>query len=126
MVDEGETVQEALGREVLEETGLHVTTWDSLAYEVRADAPEMNWSLSVEVYRAVDFEGELCWDADPDGIVVAAEFADLETCDSRLSGGHEWVREPVLTWLGNRESKPRFFHYRIDGTWPSDIRVHRL
>src|SRR5262245_16295289 len=73
-VHEGETVIDGLTREVQEETGLFVSEWSGPAYRIRAHAPDLGWSMRVEVYRAMSHEGELRVGEDPDGIVVEAAF----------------------------------------------------
>ena len=57
VIDEGETLVGGLTREVEEETGLRVAAWDGPTYEIRAVAPDMGWSLSVEAYLATDVAG---------------------------------------------------------------------
>src|SRR3982750_2468999 len=72
-VDDGEALIDGLAREVREETGLTVTDWEGPIYEIACEAPGLGWSLRVECYRALKFEGELAVD-DPDGIVVDARY----------------------------------------------------
>ncbi len=58
VVDPGEELLEGLTREVEEETGLTVSGWEGPLWIVEAEAPDMGWTLVVEVHRAVGFEGE--------------------------------------------------------------------
>lgn len=126
VVDEGETLIEGLTREVAEETGLVVADWraDPL-YEIRAEAPDLGWSLRVEVHEALHVDGELSVD-DPDGIVVDACYVAPDACGDHLVGSPPWVRAPLAAWLGERWPGTRSFRYRVDGTDPSTLRVSTL
>lgn len=125
VVDRGETVTDALEREVREETGLRVRKWGDRAYTVRADAVDLDWSLTVDVYNVLEYSGSLCI-SDPDGIVVAAEFVDAANCHERLTGGHQWVREPVMEWLERGGGQESSFHYRLEGESLAEMRVERI
>ncbi len=110
-VADGESVLDALTREVEEETGLRVTKWAGPVWEVHAESPV--WTLRVEVYRAVAFEGEIVVD-DPDGIVVDARFVS----PGRVGELHAemWLptHEPLVAWLAERwEDDSRPFRYRV-------------
>ena len=120
------SVLTGLTREVEEETGLRVTAWEGPVYEVRAVAQDMGWRLRAEVYRAVEFEGDLAV-ADPDGIVVEAAFVDPTTCAERLAGGATWVREPLAEWIAERwgPDATRAYAYDVRGTRREDLAVVR-
>jgi 8-oxo-dGTP diphosphatase len=124
VIDEGEQLLEGLTREVLEETGLRVTTWEGPVYEVHAEAPGLGWSLRVEVHRAVEFEGDVVVD-DPDGIVVDAAWLDDDGCLGCLGDGHPWVREPLAEWLGERWDGQRLFGFDVEGSDPATLSVSR-
>lgn len=126
VIDHGEELVEGLSREVAEETGLVVSRWEGPVYEIEAHAPGLGWSLRVEVHRAVEASGELRIGDDPDGIVVAATWADDLRCGSLLVGTHPWVREPLLEWLAGGWEGSRLFRYRIEGSRPDDLVVERL
>jgi 8-oxo-dGTP pyrophosphatase MutT (NUDIX family) len=128
VIDPGETVEDGLTREVLEETGLRVTDWEGPVYDVEAVAAELGWHLRVQVHRARAYEGEL-QPGDPDGIVVDARFVPVTGCDAVLAAAHHWVREPLTTWLTDRETwEPagRSFRYEVTGADRSSIVVRRL
>lgn len=124
-VHEGESVQDGLTREVLEETGLAVTVWEGPVYRVEAHAIGLGWTLRVEVHRAVEFSGDLNID-DPDGIVVDACFVDPLGCDPYLEACGQWVREPLTAWLVERWVDARDYRYRLEGTSRRNLTVHRL
>ena len=125
VIDEGESLIEGLAREVREETGLRVTAWEGPVYSIEAEAPGLGWTLRVEVHRATAYGGELVVD-DPDGIVVDARFVSAASCAGHLQGGHPWVREPLVEWLGERWAGTRGFGYRVDGDDLAALSVRRL
>lgn len=114
VIDPGESLIEGLTREVEEETGLAVTGWEGPLWAVEAEAPDMGWTLRVEVHRAVGFDGAIEID-DPDGIVVDAAWVDLDGCRDCLATSWLPAREPMLEWLGEPWEQPRTFRYRVDG-----------
>lgn len=120
----GETVTAGLTREVAEETGIKVTGWEGPLYRVEALAAGLGWLLRAEVYRATSYTGDLD-PGDPDGIVVDARFVEPAGCIDWLEAAHQWVREPLLAWLGERWAEARSFRYRIDGHAPGAITVVR-
>lgn len=125
VIDEGESLMEGLVREVREETGLEVTAWEGPVYRIEAQAPDLGWTLRVEVHLATAYQGDLVVD-DPDGIVVDARFVDVGACESHLTDGHPWVREPLVDWLGERWTGSRGYGYRVDGNDPALLSVSRL
>lgn len=124
VIDAGEAVLDGLAREVQEETGLVVSSWEGPLYEIEAVAPDLGWHLRVEVHRALDVSGDLVVD-DPDGIVFDAGWVACDDCELRLDGAHPWVREPLSAWIGERWDEPRRFRYRITGRDPAEIQVAR-
>lgn len=115
-----------LTREVEEETGLRVTSWEGPIYEVHAVAADLDWRLRVEVHRALAYEGELRVE-DPDGIVVEAAFLPRDECAERLAHGALWVHEPLCAWLLDPwgPDDVRGFHYDVRGTRREDLDVRR-
>lgn len=71
-VEMGELVHEALIREVLEETGLHVTHIDCLAYVVHIE-DDRRRERAVAMVFEVEWEG-IIRPNDPDGYIVEARF----------------------------------------------------
>ena len=113
VIDEGESLLEGLTREVQEETGLSVHGWLGPCYRVEVTAPELGFFLRVEAHRALGFDGSLVLE-DPDGIVVAAEFVDLDTATERLGDAPRWVSEPLLECLGLGLDDGRTYRYHLD------------
>lgn len=123
VVDAGETLIDGLTREVAEETGLVVAAWRAEPlYEIEAEAPDLGWSLRVEVHQADRVDGHLSVD-DPDGIVVDACYVAAGACVGHLTGSPPWVREPLGAWLGERWDGTRSFRYHVEGTDPASLRV---
>ena len=116
-----------LAREVEEETGLRVTGWEGPLYEVRAEAPDLGWSMRCEVHRALAFDGELRLE-DPDGIVVDACFAGAERWSALLDTCAEWVREPLSDWLEHRWGPAglRRYAYEVLGVSREETQVRRV
>jgi ADP-ribose pyrophosphatase YjhB (NUDIX family) len=124
VIDEGETVLGGLAREVQEETGLVVTEWEGPVYEVRAEAPDLGWSLRVEVHRAVAYEGELVVE-DPDGIVVDARFVAATDCPELLGDCARWVGEPLGAWLDGARDAGLSYDYLVRGRDLRALEVER-
>jgi ADP-ribose pyrophosphatase YjhB (NUDIX family) len=117
---------DGLAREVREETGFDVWSWEGPIYEVRATAVELGWSMRCEVYRALDFRGELRLE-DPDGIVIEACFATSDEWEGLLRACSPWVREPLADWLEHRwgPDAPRSYAYDVSGAHRDDLQVVR-
>ena len=115
-----------LTREVEEETGLRVTEWEGPLYEVVAVAPDMHWEMRAHVYRAVAYEGDILI-ADPDGIVVEAEFLPVDRCLALLAEGARWVREPMVEWMSERwgPDAARVYSYEVRGVGRGALEVER-
>lgn len=114
VIDPGETAVEGLTREVAEETGLQVVTWNGPIYRVEVLAPDAGFFLVVEAHQAMSFAGTVAID-DPDGIVVGAEFVDLVGAGQRLDSAPPWVAEPLLAHLADGIDDGRTFRYRVEG-----------
>jgi 8-oxo-dGTP diphosphatase len=116
VIDEGESVVDGLSREVTEETGVVVSSWQGPVYEVIVEAPGLGWRLRVEAHLATAFEGEVRVD-DPDGIVDDAAFVGIDECGRHLDGCQRWVSEPLAAWLAERwvEPEARRFRYELAG-----------
>ena len=112
VIDRGESPIDALGREVLEETGLKVSTWSELIYGVTVNFLEQNMALEVEVFEAIDWTGSLLIN-DPDGIVEVAEFFSPKISETILRDSPVWVRDPVLAYLNDEIPSEKTFSYTV-------------
>ena len=113
---------EGLTREVVEETGLTVSVWASLAYCVEVDFVDQEMTLRVESHLAESWSGDLIVD-DPDSIVVDAAFLVYADAVARLASGPRWVSEPLTAWL--ESSTPgETFSYVASGN-ARDLKVER-
>ena len=111
VIDDGESVTEGISREVLEETGLRVPSWERLHYTVVVTAPDMGWEMTVESWFSRVAHGTISLN-DPDRIVEQVEFVDIEQVEPLLADSPPWVRIPILTWLsgGMQPVLPHRFH----------------
>lgn len=125
VVDPGETMLEALGREVREETGIRVHLWEGPLYEITVDFTDLGWRLRVETHRAVDWNGEIVLE-DPDGIVEHADFYGLDECEDHLVKSPRWVREPLLEWCSQRPNQMLSYRYQVTGAEVDCLTVTRL
>jgi 8-oxo-dGTP diphosphatase len=126
VIDEGENVLEGLTREVEEETGLRVTAWEGPVYLVDAEAIDAGWHMKVEVFRAVEYEGDINID-DPDGIVEEARFVPVDECEATLRAATwELISEPVGAWLTERWTEARTYRYSVAGATRAEMIVTRL
>ncbi|WP_419917668.1 NUDIX hydrolase [Candidatus Poriferisocius sp.] len=125
VVDPGETMLEALGREVREETGLRVHLWDGPLYRVIVDFADLGWRLRVETHRALDWDGRIVVE-DPDGIVEHADFYDPDECEALLAQSPRWVHEPLLEWCRDRSDRVLSYCYRVTGLEARGLEVARL
>jgi 8-oxo-dGTP diphosphatase len=97
LVEPGETVLEAVGREVYEETGLRVAGAGPLAYAVHVEDARMDQRTLALVFE-VRWTGEVA-PRDPDGFVVAARFFDADRLGDLLPSIPA-MRDPLLEYLG--------------------------
>ncbi len=126
VVESGEVAVDGLTREVVEEVGLSVSAWSGPLYSVETIAADMGWHLSVQVFKAITWSGDVTVGNDPDGIVTDARFLDAIGCAERMSANGQWVREPLLTYLEERWDDHRVFRYALHGRERNSVSVTRL
>lgn len=102
VVEAGEDTCEGLSREVLEETGLVIERYRCLAYQVSVHAPDLGWTLGVDVWEAHSVRNDVSVGDDPDGIVVDAAFVERDELPAYLNDAPPWVAEPLMAWAHAR------------------------
>jgi 8-oxo-dGTP diphosphatase len=114
-VESGESLEAALAREIREETGLVVAGTPVLAFSVEIVA-EMEdlvgaWRAATFACRA---EGEVA-PADPDGLILAAEWTPIEDAITRLEAVEWYDSGPLRAFLAGEVPTGTGFRYRITG-----------
>ena len=116
-VEVGEPGDEAIAREVREETGLVVQDFHGLAYRVEVSAPGLGWMMRVEAWE-VEVDGEIVI-ADPDGIVEHVRRMDRDEAATHIAGGPPWIHVPIGEWLdgicGAAIAETVGYRFRVDG-----------
>lgn len=117
MVEDGELADDALRREIWEETGLQADLPSRLLSIVQfrnPDAPPPGL-LTAMYFEVAGLRGEiLC--QDPDGDVVQAEWVAIPDAIARLSAGHAaHMRDPALHCLTGQAPEATFW------TWPNGL-----
>lgn len=124
VIDKGESVLEGLTREVTEETGIVVHSWEGPIYLVQVDFLDRGFFLEVEAFIANDWEGKVILE-DPDGIVTDAVFCGSEKQADLLSISPIWVKEPLLEWQEDGSKDFQKFEYEVKGYGLDDFEVRR-
>ncbi|KQR08792.1 NUDIX hydrolase [Deinococcus sp. Leaf326] len=107
MVEHGETLPEALYREIFEETGLKLTGIRHMAYTVHIE-DERRGERAIAVAFEATWEG-LLNPADPDGFIVEAKFCTPEEALDKLESPP--MREPLSDYLKTGEPG-RFYAFK--------------
>lgn len=114
-VEDGESLEAALAREILEETGLVVAGTPVLAFSVEIIAEMEDL---VGAWRAVTYacraEGDVA-PADPDGLVMNAEWVPIEDAIGRLEAVEWYDSGPLRAFLAGEVPAGSAFRYGISG-----------
>ncbi|MBB6052088.1 NUDIX hydrolase [Armatimonas rosea] len=116
MVEPGELFQEALVREIAEETGASVEKVGRLAYAMQIDHPDRREQTIAHIFEVENWTGELK-SADPDNEILQVALVPLAEAPALLAEIH-WiaVREPLLTYLrGECPLGTLWFYRELDG-----------
>ena len=121
-VQAGESLEAALVREIREETGLAVAGTPVLAFSVEICA-EMDdlagaWRAATYACRA---EGEVA-PADPDGLILGAEWVPLERAFARLEAVEWYDTGPLRAFLAGEVAAGTTFRYSISGRRGASVR----
>jgi len=121
LVEPGESLSEALVREVREESGVQVSAIGRLAYVTNIILPA-GQALAF-VFEVAGWQGDL-GHADPDGEIIGVAFAPLAVALERLRG-ITWagMREPLLAYLGGSVAAGAVWIYRQEGGDPGEQRL---
>lgn len=113
-VDPGETLGQALEREIGEETGLRVTAVDGFAYAVHLDNRRSSSRSLVLVLEARVGPGRVR-PRDPDGEVLEGGFFPLAEA-LMLVRATRWgtVRDPLVSYLTGEAGPGCVWYYRWD------------
>ena len=113
VVESGESLKDALTREVREETGLIIHDLGTLLYLVQSI--EGDASLVAAVFEVREWSGTIQHD-DPDGFVLDARFLPLAAALSRLDA-LPWrsMREPLTAYLRGQSKVGAVWIYRAIG-----------
>lgn len=106
MVEPGESILNAIGREVREETGLQVKSVEHLAYVIQVEDARKGERTVAMAFRA-NYDG-LLNPRDPDGHIVEARFFTPEEVAVKLEE-HRPLAEPLLDYL--QGERGRFYAY---------------
>lgn len=110
-VEQGELLQEALVREVREETGLEVHHPGQVAYIVQVHNEREQHQLMVYVFEVRQWSGTV-GGIDPDNEILQARFFHYEEAIHILEVDHPAGYEPAITYLRGEVEKGALWSYR--------------
>ena len=120
LVDREETSLEALKREVEEDPSLITPEWPHHVYTTLVQFREgrRDLDLNVEIYLSKNWEGELDFSSDPDGLVVDGIFANISSIGDFFYDSDDYISEPIMEWMFHRWEDPVHFTYLVEGKRP--------
>ncbi len=116
LVETGESLSEALTREVAEECGLDVQQIGALAYCTQIDHPARAAQTLAFAFPILGWSGTPA-SRDPDGDVLDARWVAQDEAIARLAAvGWRGMREPLVAYLGGSAPAGTIWQYReVDG-----------
>lgn len=121
-VERGESLEYALRREIREETGLEITGSPQPAFDVEIEA---RLDDLAGTWRAVTYacgtEGDVV-PADPDGLILSAEWLPIATALQRLEEVEWYDSGPLRAFLSGDAPPGTRYRYRLDGRRGAVIR----
>jgi 8-oxo-dGTP diphosphatase len=111
-VEPGETLHEAVRRELAEECGLEALRVGRLAWMVQVDYGGGQIGLLSLAFEVPEWQGKLASEhRDRDGFVRASEFVSSVEARRRIMRGNA---QPLADWLAARQHAPRLYWYGRD------------
>ena len=118
MLDPGEDINEALIREVKEETGLDVEGSQTVAAVIWLRTSEGFPDWVTFVCEPTSWDGELAVQ-DPDGVTLHAAFVPVEEATKLLGDLHRGLGDPIVQRLRGAPAGS-VWNYRWNGEGPWD------
>lgn len=106
VVEKGESLKEALYREVREEVGLKVTDMN-LAYIHESYIPEFSAHTLVTAFN-VEVENYIPKINDPDGEIVDIQWVDMNKIENFIT--NETILRPLKDWLTNGKNLCKYYY----------------
>jgi 8-oxo-dGTP diphosphatase len=115
-VELGETPEQAIIREIKEETGLTVHALVQVAYTVEIHRNEENELGIATIYDITDWSGDFRIN-DPDNKVLEVAFIPLEQAIKELAVvGYTPMQDPPVAYLSGNAAAGTIYRYRVTPT----------
>lgn len=114
-VEKGETTEQALIREVKEETGLTILKIGEIAYQTEMQFDDRITYATVYSIGMNGWSGTLQPD-DPEDEILKVEWIPLEQAIKHLSKiDYPPMSEPPVAYLSKKAEQGKIWHYRVSG-----------
>lgn len=121
VVECGELPPAAALRELQEETGVSGGMICGVAYSLFGVDRLSGHTVSTIVFEVAQLEGTLEVN-DPDGVVVSAQFFDVDTACQRLQGmSRRMMREPIIDYFTGRHDSGAAWFYSHESYEHADL-----